>query len=61
MTYITKLLPVLAILLALGGAIYYVVSNKPPTAAAAPSNRQMTAPASQSVAPTTGSYDKNPS
>jgi hypothetical protein len=35
MTYITKLLPVLAILLALGGAIYYVVSNKPPTAAPA--------------------------
>jgi hypothetical protein len=57
MTYFTKLLPVLAILIALGGAIYYVVSNKPPTAAPPPSEQQTASPASKPMAPTGGGYN----
>jgi len=38
MKYLSKLLPVIAVLLALGGAIYYVLSEQPKPAA----QKQMT-------------------
>ena len=58
MSYLSKILPVIAVLMALGGAIYYVLSEQPKPAAALPTQQHATT-ARQSLIPP--SYAHKPS
>jgi hypothetical protein len=56
--YLSKMLPVIAVLLALGGAIYYVLSEQPESAAPLAVQKQATATHKSLVPP---SYANKPS